>query len=125
MSETVNWHSELQFRIGDEIEHLIEGIRYIIYDIDKVNNKYLVKYYKYKDYDYYQINPSVEKTTISFMNEKYYKLIHRTQIQKELISIDKAVEACRDVIKKICPNLIQNGEELKEIERMLRNKMEE
>ena len=125
MGEIVNWHSELQFRIGDEIENLLDEKRYIIYDIDKVNNKYLVKYYKYKDYDYYKINPSIEKTTISFINENYYKLIHRTQIQKELISIDKAVEVCRDVIKEICPNLIQNGEELKEIEKLLRNKMEE
>lgn len=125
MSETINWHSELQFRIGDEIEDILSEKRYIIYDIDKKNNKYLVKHYKYKDYDYYKINPSIEKTTILFRNENYYRLIHRTQIQKELISIDKAVEACRDVIKKICPNLIQNGEELKEIERMLRNKMEE
>lgn len=121
----MGWYSELQFRIGDEIEDLIKNIRYIIYDIDKENNKYLVKYYKYKDYDYYNINPSIEKTTISFINENYYRLIHRTEIQKELISIDKAVEVCRNVIKEICPNLIQNGEDLKEIEQLLRNKMEE
>lgn len=49
----------------------------------------------------------------------------RINSDKELISIDKAVEVCRDVIKEICPNLIQNGEELKEIEQILRNKMKE
>lgn len=125
MENRVNWPYELKFRIGDEIEHLIKKIRYIIYDIDKENNKYLVKYDKYKDYDYYNINPSIEKTTISFINEDYYMLIHRTEHQKELISIDKAVEVCRNIIKEICPNLVQTGEELKEIERLLRNKMEE
>ena len=45
--------------------------------------------------------------------------------RKGLVDIDKATGVCCDVIKYICPNLIQNGEELKEIERLLRNKMEE
>ena len=44
-------------------------------------------------------------------------------LDKELISIDKAVAVSRDTIKEICPNLIQNGEELKEIEQILRNKI--
>jgi hypothetical protein len=44
-------------------------------------------------------------------------------LDKELISIDKAVEVSRDIIKETCPNLIQNGDELKEMEQILRNKM--
>ena len=46
-------------------------------------------------------------------------------LNNELISIDKAVAVSQDTIKDICPNLIQNGEELKEIEQLLRNKMKE
>lgn len=42
----------------------------------------------------------------------------------ELISIDKAVKVCCDVIKEICPNLIQHGEEVKKLEYILRNKLQ-
>ena len=71
------------------------------------------------------------KNAISDIEDKYYEhwkemnAKYMKRYIEELISIDKAVEVCRDVIKEICPNLIQNGEELKEMERLLRNKMEE
>ena len=62
---------------------------------------------------------------VNWPYELKFRIGDEIEHQKELISIDKAVEVCRNIIKEICPNLVQTGEELKEIERLLRNKMEE
>ena len=58
---------ECYLKVMEAKELLLSGKAKDISEASKIIGIARSTYYKYKDYDYFNINPSIEKTTISFI----------------------------------------------------------
>lgn len=99
---------EPKFRIGDEIKDLLSGKKSYVFDIDRENRQYILRSYKQKtwygcchedfvDYDQFKMH---------FNFESQYKLIHRTAVHTQLVSLDKV---CEYLDKNIFQNYTYNA----------------
>ena len=99
---------EPEFRIGDEIKDLLSGKHSYVFDIDRENRQYILRSYKQKtwygcchedfvDYDQFKMH---------FNFENQYKLIHRTAVHTQLVSLDKV---CEYLDKNIFQNYTYNA----------------